>query len=267
MSALDTWASNAIEGGSLERGEVEKVLLEGRTPGGHPVREVLVAVQHDDVFKGLFGRVEEPITVATALELHARVFWRVLDDAGKLRRDRPSRGSPRPAPPEWLPPMLTEWEDELGERELAGDEVMATAAWMHGRFLAIRPFTNGNGQVARLLLNLYLLRHSWPPVHATPGDRERYMAALEATHAGDPTPLGSLLWELSGRSLLLLLDRVGTDDDGLMPVTELGKEGPYSAKYLGLRAGQGELPAVKEGGRWWTSRRAVGAYREAIGKG
>jgi hypothetical protein len=55
--------------------------------------------------------------------------------------------------------------------------------------------------------------------------------------------------------------------DGLLPITELGGDGPYSAKYLGLRASQGELPAIKKGGKWWTSRRAVGAYREAIGKG
>ena len=77
----------------------------------------------------------------------------------------------------------------------------------------------------------------------------------------------SLMEVLMGRALLLLLDQVGAEEDKLMPVNRLTGDGPYSAKYLALRASQGQLPAVKEGGRWRTSHRAVGTYKEHLGKG
>ena len=268
MGALNTWGTNAIEGNRLSKGEVEGMLLLDRTPGGHRVRDVMETIQHDAVFQGLFERLEEHIGAETALELHALVFWRILPDAGKMRRVRVRIvGSPhRPAIPEWLPRMMMEWEDEMAEREMAGGEVFATAAWMHHRFESIHPFSDGNGRTGRLLLNLHLLKHSWPPVHVLPMDREAYMDTFPGGHQGDHASLEELLRVLMARSLLLLLDDVGTDEDRLMDLSQLERDGPYTAKYLALRASQGHLPALKRGGQWWTSRRAVGLYRRDVGK-
>jgi Fic family protein len=39
-----------------------------------------------------------------------------------------------------------------------------TAAFLHHRFVEIHPFTDGNGRVARLLSNLYLIAKGYPPV-------------------------------------------------------------------------------------------------------
>ena len=41
---------------------------------------------------------------------------------------------------------------------------------------------------------------------------------------------------------------------------------PYSAKYLALRASQGQLPAVKRKGQWLTSGRAVTLYLKTVGR-
>jgi Fic family protein len=267
MAATNTWGTNAIEGNRLSWKEVEGMLLLDRTPGGHRVSDVLETIQHNAVFQGLFERLEEPIGAATALELHALVFWRILPDAGKLRRVRVRivGSSHRPAIPEWLPRMMMEWEDELAEKEMAGGEVFATAAWMHHQFESVHPFSDGNGRTGRLLLNLYLLKHSWPPVHVLPIDRDGYMDTFEGGHRGDHASLEELLRVLMARSILLLLDDVGTDEDRLKGLDDIASDGPYTAKYLALRASQGRLPAIKRGGRWWTSIRAVGFYRNLMG--
>jgi Fic family protein len=249
MAVLGTWGSNAIAGNHLSLRDVETILLEGRTPGGHPVRDVLETVSHDEVLRGLPGRVEDPLNAAMALELHALVFWRLYADAGRLRKE-PVKGRGHP---DYIVPMLRDWEDELAERDLTRDDVFDTNAWMHSRFLAIHPFSEGNGRVARLLTGLYLLRHNWPPVQWWPEDGERYEAAIKEGHSGDHAPLVAMIEELMGRSLVLLLDAVGTDDDRLVRMGELERDGPYTAKYLALRASQGQLPAV-------------GKYRMDVGK-
>src|SRR5436309_3201200 len=69
-----------------------------------------------------------------------------------------------------------------------------------------------------------------------------------------------------GRSLLDLLDQVGTKDDELKPLRALAAKGPYGAKYLALRSNQGELPALKVRGDWRTSGRALRIYRETVGR-
>jgi len=69
------------------------------------------------------------------------------------------------------------------------------------------------------------------------------------------------------RSLLDLLDQVGTKEDALTPLRSLARKSPHSAKYLGLRSSQGELPAVKVAGDWQSSERALLAYLSLVGRG
>lgn len=47
---------------------------------------------------------------------------------------------------------------------------------------------------------------------------------------------------------------------------KVAKHAPYSADYFGLRVKDGELPAVRERGRWMTLQRAVELYREHVGR-
>jgi len=266
-ASLNTWGSNAIEGNGLSLEDVDRIVLEDLTPGGRSVGDVLETVQHMAAFEGLFERASDHITVDTARELHLQVFQGVIHDAGRWRGGDVSVGAHTPPHAEWVAPMMTEWEHELIEREMGATDVVVTAAWMHHRFETIHPFSDGNGRVGRLLLNLYLLRHNWPPVHVLPMDRDRYLDAMEEGHSGHLLPLGTLIRVLLGRSLVLLLDVMGSKEDQLLMVSELEKDGPYSAKYLALRASQGELPAVMQRGRWWTSRRALGMYRRELGRG
>jgi len=266
--ALNTWGTNAIEGNTLTRSEVEKLLLEQRSVSGRPMSDIMETIQHEAAFRGLLGRRAAPVTMLAALEMHEAVFRGIKADAGQWRRVNVRIVGSRHTPPrmEKVIPMMEEWEKEYASREMAGELAFALGAWMHRQFEAVHPFSDGNGRVGRLLLNLHFLKHNWPPVHILPPDRERYLHSLERGHLGEEVHLVELLELLMGRSMVDLLDQVGTKDDELKPLKKLEKSGPYSAKYLALRAGQGRLPAVKVSGDWRTSQRVLTLYVQLIGR-
>lgn len=103
------------------------------------------------------------------------------------------------------------WEQvEVSLEQLAADlqawqagadfDLIAQAATMHHRAVQIHPFLNGNGRWARLLANIWLLKHGseatrWPEAgmvkHASP-IRGHYIAALKEADRGDLEPLISL---------------------------------------------------------------------------
>jgi Fic family protein len=56
------------------------------------------------------------------------------------------------------------------------------AAELHKRFVYIHPFIDGNGRVARLLMNLALLRNDYNIAIIPAITRSEYVAALEAGH-------------------------------------------------------------------------------------
>ncbi len=268
-SALNTWGTNAIEGNTLTWRDVEKLLLEDKSVANKPVRDVLETLQHESAFRGLLQRKNRPITMETVLELHESVFKGVKGDAGTWRRVNVRIAGSSHVPPR-MEKVVREMEallKEYGTRDTQGADVFDLGAWFHHGFESIHPFSDGNGRVGRLLLNLHFLSHNWPPVHVLPPDRARYSSAMEKGHSSDISDLVSLLKDLMGRSVLDLLDQVGTADDELKTLKDLESKSPYSAHYLSLRAGQGELPAVKVAGDWQTSIRALRLYREFTGRG
>ena len=266
--ALNTWGTNAIEGNALSWADVEKLLLEGRSVADRPMRDVLETIQHEAAFRSLLRRRAEPVRLATVLELHEEVFKGIKPDAGQWRRVNIRIVGARFTPPrmEKVVPLMTEWEEEYARRDTRGEDVFTLGAWMHHRFEMVHPFSDGNGRAGRLLLNLHFLKHDWPAVHVLPPDRLRYLKCLDSGQSGDLGPLEDFLRVAMGRSLLDLLDQVGTKDDSLLPLKALARRGPYSAKYIALRLAQGHLSGLKIAGDWHTSPRALQAYRTAVGK-
>jgi len=115
-------------------------------------------------------------------------------------------------------------------------------------------------------LNLHFLRHNWQPVPIAPLDRDRHLDCRARGHSGELSFLVDFVREIMGRSILDLLDQLGTSEDELRPLTDFENISGHSAKYLRLRAGQGKLPALKISGDWHTSKRAIRLYRKEVGR-
>jgi Fic family protein len=267
-SALNTWGTNAIEGNTLTWHDVEVLLIKKRSIGDRPIGDVLETLQHEKVFRDLTQLRARPITLVTIQELHEAVFRGVKEDAGMWRRVNVRITGSKHVPPR-MEKVVSEMERMMKEyesRDVEGENVFILGTWFHHTFESIHPFSDGNGRVGRLLLNLHFLRHNWPPVNIVPPDRDRYLDCMDRGHSGDLSVLVDFVREIMGRSILDLLDQLGTSEDELRPLTDFEDISGHSAKYLRLRAGQGKLPALKISGDWHTSKRAIRLYRKEVGR-
>src|SRR5205085_2574873 len=156
LRLLATYHSNAIEGNTLSLHETQMVLEYGITADGHPLREYLEATNHAEAFDTLAALVLRPITVETVQHLHALVMDKIDPQAGELRTVQVYiRGAPfTPPPARDVPLYLKQWVDWLASDAALSYDPVTRAAIAHHDFEALHPFTDGNGRVGRLLLNL-----------------------------------------------------------------------------------------------------------------
>ncbi|MFO8110699.1 MAG: Fic family protein [Thermoplasmata archaeon] len=265
-SALNTWGTNAIEGSTIGWKDAEKILFQGLTPSGKPVDDVRVTIQHEEAFRSL--KKHKEMDLELVLELHEQVFFGVFKDAGSWRRINARITGAKISPPrmEKVRDEMIRWEGEYRRRDVEGEDTFTLGAWMHHEFERIHPFSDGNGRIGRLLLNLHFLNRNWPPVHILPKQRNEYIRSLNEYARDNQSVLEDLLKVRMASSLLDLLDQVGTSADVLISLKEASEISPYNEKYLALRCSQGELPGLREGREWRTSPRALELYVSSLGR-
>jgi len=220
--------SNAIEGNTLTLGETRAFLLYGITAQGKPFRDYLDIKGHQEAIRFLEEMVRggEALTEAAIRELHRILLVEAYDvDAitpdGRPTRRRVALGQYKTAPnhvrtttgethfyatPQETPALMGElmaWYRR--ETESADLHPLALAATFHYRFVAIHPFDDGNGRMARLLTNLILMQHGFVPVIIPLEARGDYLLALEKADAGDLTDFVMLVGQELIRSLTLTL--------------------------------------------------------------
>lgn len=176
-----TYTSNALEGNSLTESETKVVIEDGLTIGGKPLRDVYEATGHAKAYDHLFKLTENrPVTADDILELH-RLFYSDVDsdNAGRWRDVRVFiSGSHRVLPlPEKVPELIDSFVKWMSEHEGKLHPV-EYAALVHQKFVFIHPFVDGNGRVARLLMNLALLRAGVTVAIIPPICRSEYISVL-----------------------------------------------------------------------------------------
>lgn len=83
------------------------------------------------------------------------------------------------------------------------DHTVIVAARYHAQLMAIHPFVDGNGRTGRLMMNLFLLKHHYPPALIEPDQRGAYLDALSAADGGDEVPLISVVTSALERTVAI----------------------------------------------------------------
>lgn len=195
-----TYSSNALEGNTLDLAETKIVLEEGLTIGGKPMKDHLEALGHANAFEELINLSQKEYFTENDIKHLHRLFYSKIDEknAGQYRTSQVIiTGSDVEFPkPEDIEIKIQEFVNSLPQlkQELHPVEY---AAMVHIIFVNIHPFIDGNGRVARILMNLALLQSGYNIVIIPPVVRSDYIRALQETNNKNFVPFVNLISELT----------------------------------------------------------------------
>lgn len=209
-----TYTSNALEGNTLSRKETAAVVEKGLTVGGKTLVEYLEATNHAKALKGVLRLSQTPtskLRLADVLQIHETVLRGIDDDNAGHFRTIPVRisGSPVILPdPVKVPGLMEQFIEWLVASEALHPVELAAEA--HYQLVTIHPFVDGNGRTARLLMNLILMQHGYPPAIIRTRDRLKYIGGLEkAQLGGSKDGYNKVIVDAVDRSLDIYLKAVG----------------------------------------------------------
>lgn len=210
-----THHSNAIDGNTLTVLET-KVALEGSTVDGKTPREHLEATNLREAILYVEEIVSgnEPLSEPQIQNIH-RLVLKGIDEqtAGRYRQENVDvAGAGTTAPDFSRVPAemagLIDWYRQAGAMH-----PVARAAELHARFIRIRPFADGNGSTARLLLNYDLMKSGYPPAVIRQEDSRDYRAALDAAgQREDYRAIVEVVAQATHKTLRLYLGLLGASD-------------------------------------------------------
>jgi len=208
-----TYNSNGIEGNTLTIKET-KVVLEGITVGGKSVREHLEVINHKEAILFLEDLVNlnKSLTEIDIKNIHGLVLKDIdKDNAGRYRNENVIISGATHIPPNHMivRDQMEQLIINLGDWEKKYHPIIV-AALLHGEFVKIHPFVDGNGRTARLLMNFIAIKNGYPPIVIKKEQRLAYYDALDTAHTtGNYSAFVKMVCDLAQNYLDFYLSIIG----------------------------------------------------------
>lgn len=198
--------SNHIEGNTLTYNETKLLLLFEKTTGDHEKREYDEMQAHDvaiHLIRDWAADKDRDLTEADIKNLNkiilVKPYWKeALTYDGQPTRRLLKVGDYKEYPnsvrlksgemfhyasPEETPRLMQELIDWYRTSEI--QHPLYLAAEFHYKFIRIHPFDDGNGRIARLLVNYVLMKNGYTPIIIKSIEKENYITALQKADSGD----------------------------------------------------------------------------------
>jgi Fic family protein len=184
--------SNRQEGGTLSKRETRTVMIGVITVENKPLKDIQEMKGHDDVMQEILriGQNQSRISEKRIKDIHRSIIaeenpekktqvgnWKtgyneIINSKGEKFGFLPPDEVPY-AMHHLLNWLNAEW-DKIERKSKTALHPALLAFEFHHRFLTIHPFYDGNGRTARLLSNLILTAHSYPPFYITDEEKDTY---------------------------------------------------------------------------------------------
>ncbi|HXG82426.1 MAG TPA: Fic family protein [Pyrinomonadaceae bacterium] len=237
--------SNNLEGNSLTYGETKALILFGITAQGKPLKDHFEITGHNEAINWILEIVRDQteLTEVFIRQLHALLLKessykeaRTADGKPTRRKIEAGKYKTQPnhvitqtgetfyfAAPEETPAKMQELIEWFrAEKEKHETNPIILAALFHYRFISIHPFDDGNGRVARILMNFILMQSGFPPAIIKTGDKENYYGVLRLADAGELEPFIEYIADNLVRSLEIMIR--GAKGESIEEPDDLNKE-------------------------------------------
>lgn len=180
-----TYNSNVIEGNTLTLSET-KVVLEGITIGGKSIVEHFETINHREAILFVEDLVsnKERLSVRNIKKINALILKEIDNkNAGKCRMENVVISGAKHIPPKYyeidslMQKLITEYHNDW-----TNFHPVVRATLLHGEFVKIHPFIDGNGRTSRLLLNFELMKNGYTPIIIKNENRAKYYEVIDLAH-------------------------------------------------------------------------------------
>ena len=198
--------SNHIEGNTLTYGQTELLLLFGKVSGEGDLKD-FVDMKASQVGVEMVKEAVQDKSMSLTQNFIRQLHNVLLREDYTVYRELPGGGTTtytvhagqyktRPnsvitrygdrfeyVSPEETPSLMSDLVDWYNATEQEGIlSPVELAALFHYRYIRIHPFEDGNGRIARLMVNYIMARHGWPMIVIRNRKKAEY---LEALHRSD----------------------------------------------------------------------------------
>jgi Fic family protein len=174
-------------------------------------------------------------------------------------------------PPPWteVVPQITDWVERANESgraiisgQISPEEVPMELARLHCDFERIHPFLDANGRTGRLVINLFLVRLSFPPAIILKARRNSYLKALDKADKGNLLPLAEIFARCVVENINRFVVPAIAGPAKLVPLKSLEtKETSYAALRQAVARNKLEAQLGADG-VWYSSRAALDRYMQ-----
>ena len=217
--------TTAIEGNTITLRQAEELLEHNVTPAGKSLREVYEIIN----FRKLRSFLEDyggDVSERVIKKMYSIVMENLLESAGEYRRIQVliEKAEHEPPPAFEVPELMKElvrWY-RANKKSMHPFEL---AVLLHTKFVTIHPFVDGNGRVARALMNFVLERNGYPTLYLGLEHRESYLDAVAEGNRENYQPIVDFMYDVymeQHRSLLReIYDRIERREIRAFPTDEL----------------------------------------------
>jgi Fic family protein len=203
-----TYNSNKLEGNTLTYGQTIKLLRDYVTPKNAAAGDLLDMINHQKILDTIFANYRsQNISEDNIKSLHAELMKDIAqwgDDGlyspGQYKSFENMTVRPSGKIHTYLLPgkvqeamveLILKTNQLLNNTNVndADGHALSIATFFHQQFLnVIHPFSDGNGRIARISMNLILLKNGYPPIFIKEVNREEYLKRFEISD-NDMTPM------------------------------------------------------------------------------
>lgn len=218
FSVLFTFHSNRIEGTNitLTLNDTRKII--NNTYDFKSVidinkkREINETLNHQNASKYIFDILDKDIDIIDVIkQIHSIIGNNVIDNAGKYKKIENYLINSVGKEIVFTEPKLVETRMQELKENYEGKwqelTVFERAIFLHMAIINIHPFSDGNGRVARLLMNYELMKNNYPPIIINESQKLSYYTMLEeinlnTDYQNKPLEIGNI--KLLNETVMLL---------------------------------------------------------------